>query len=55
MFNFLASRISHLLNSVFSVVDVQSRLCVEGMLLRAFPWSAGDMCETDEMKRAYFS
>ena len=25
------------------------------MLLRAFRWSAGDMCEMDEMKRAYFS
>jgi len=37
------------------IVDVQSRLCVEGMLLRAFRWSAGDMCEMDEMKRAYFS
>ena len=36
-------------------VVVQSRLCGEDMLLRAFPWYAGDMCEMHEMKRAYFS
>ena len=41
--------------AVHSFVDVRSRRCDEGMLLRAFPWTAGNMCEMDEMKRAYFS